>query len=259
MFHMVECEDRLASTAFRSLKILRSCLPNPIFLISYEGSTHGSTGYLALFVATTLVVIDALSVVSRVIAFIKGPEISLRAFWRRVVRGSDLMAAAEYEYSGLMEEPEQMKNTQDEFPPKSTSRHISKHQRSRSSAESPEWSDEDNIELHSASDRRHPVTKRFSIGSEQSETATLHDPPSPTSYESEKQSSPPVVRGKRSFLRRLGSFAFGFTERFMIFFAYTLVLSGITIYTGICRENYLNGCLAHLISKLPSDIFGYCF
>jgi hypothetical protein len=50
--------------------------------------------------------------------------------------------------------------------------------------------------------------------------------------------------------RRVGQVAFGTLQRFLVFAGFAQLMHGIVIYTGGCREKYLNGCLAHIISEL---------
>lgn len=52
----------------------------------------------------------------------------------------------------------------------------------------------------------------------------------------------------QSPLIRISQGAFATLERALIFAAFGMTLSGIVVYTGGCRESYVNGCLAHLIS-----------
>ncbi|KAF5393753.1 hypothetical protein D9757_000156 [Collybiopsis confluens] len=47
--------------------------------------------------------------------------------------------------------------------------------------------------------------------------------------------------------QRIGTGIFVTLERILVFGGLAQVLTGIVVYTGGCRENYLNGCLAHLI------------
>jgi hypothetical protein len=53
-----------------------------------------------------------------------------------------------------------------------------------------------------------------------------------------------------TLLSRVGTVILATLERSLIFVAWALSLTGIVTYTGICRGNYINGCLAHLISTL---------
>ena len=59
----------------------------------------------------------------------------------------------------------------------------------------------------------------------------------------------PIPLPKQPLLRRISQAAYATLEKFLVFAAFGMVLSGVVIYTGGCRDSYINGCLAHLISK----------
>lgn len=71
---------------------------------------------------------------------------------------------------------------------------------------------------------------------------TLHDPV----HDHYDHPKPPLFR-------RIGKIAHAVAERALVFTGFIQVLTGIVTYTGGCRGNYLNGCLAHLISTLASQ------
>jgi len=48
-------------------------------------------------------------------------------------------------------------------------------------------------------------------------------------------------------LHRILQAAYATLERVLVFAAFAMLLSGIIIYTGGCRNSYINNCLAHLI------------
>ncbi|GAA5963573.1 hypothetical protein JCM8115_002035 [Rhodotorula mucilaginosa] len=59
------------------------------------------------------------------------------------------------------------------------------------------------------------------------------------------ESTAPPSAGQR--VRKWTSLVLAAAERSLILLAYIQVCSGIAVWTGSCRENYLNGCLAHII------------
>lgn len=59
----------------------------------------------------------------------------------------------------------------------------------------------------------------------------------------------PISRPKQPLLRRVSQATYAILERVLVFAAFGMVLSGVVVYTGGCRDSYINGCLAHLISK----------
>ncbi len=58
-----------------------------------------------------------------------------------------------------------------------------------------------------------------------------------------------VRSNKTPLLRKIGRGAFATAERSLVFAGLMQTISGIVVYTGGCRQNFLNGCLAHLISE----------
>jgi len=56
-----------------------------------------------------------------------------------------------------------------------------------------------------------------------------------------------ALAAKSHYLHRVGVAVFATLERALVFAGFGMLLTGIVIYTGGCRENYINGCLAHLI------------
>ena len=68
---------------------------------------------------------------------------------------------------------------------------------------------------------------------------TLHEAVQRTSWKS---------MSKTAILKKIGRGLFATTERALVFAGYMQTITGIVIYTGGCRENFVNGCLAHLIS-----------
>ena len=53
--------------------------------------------------------------------------------------------------------------------------------------------------------------------------------------------------GRVAKLARAGAYAQTFLERFLVVMGFAQVLTGMVVYTGACRAQYINGCLAHLI------------
>ena len=51
-------------------------------------------------------------------------------------------------------------------------------------------------------------------------------------------------------VKKIGRALFATSERVLVFAGLMQVITGIVVYTGGCRQNWLNGCLAHLISAL---------
>ncbi|BGP24890.1 integral membrane protein [Rhodotorula toruloides] len=58
---------------------------------------------------------------------------------------------------------------------------------------------------------------------------------------------PTRPKSTRQKLHRYLGLAADFAERMLVLLAYVEVCTGVAVWTGRCRENYLNGCLAHII------------
>ncbi|GAA5875917.1 hypothetical protein JCM3774_005815 [Rhodotorula dairenensis] len=90
----------------------------------------------------------------------------------------------------------------------------------------------------------HPVSPTFargnSIALSDGDTAVHSD----EAYWNGEPARPPSA-GQR--VRKVTSLVLAAAERSLILLAYIQVCSGIAVWTGSCRQNYLNGCLAHII------------
>ncbi|KAF8640010.1 hypothetical protein AX17_001254 [Amanita inopinata Kibby_2008] len=186
----------------------------------YEGAKHAPHGWLVLCLAVFLTVIDVFAGLRRCIAYFRSEEkLHLKTFWQAVVLNKDVDAkAVEAEYTNLVvQEPE-------EYETHETSRFNDRAQ----------WS----IDV-----------PRHNRQSSTASDGTIFDSHSPN--KSEDVIHPIKTRNhphsKASLLARVGNLAFSVTERILVFAGLLQLLTGIAIYTGGCRENYVNGCLAHLI------------
>ncbi|GAA5821413.1 hypothetical protein JCM3770_003511 [Rhodotorula araucariae] len=57
----------------------------------------------------------------------------------------------------------------------------------------------------------------------------------------------PPARSTRERIRKYGGLALDFAERMLVILGYIEVCTGVAVWSGTCRERYLNGCLAHVI------------
>lgn len=172
---------------------------------------------------------------------------SLGSFWETVILNKEVEHAhQESEYLGLVvEEPEEFEGK--------LSRNSADLQTYELSdvSQTAQWAnDVHRHHRHSSTTSERTV---FGLHSTVHSDDSLHD-------------SPRKRLSKRSFLRRVGTSAFAVAERVLVIAGFTQLLTGIVVYTGTftfplwlsspnllifaggCRENYLNGCMAHLIS-----------
>ena len=206
----------------------------------YENAKHAPHGYLVLFFAVVLTTIDVFAGITRTFRYalaIRRGDISfsVKGFWKSVIlkREDGLLDNGSkgygHEYTGLVAEPEELEMDAHELKAAGTAEGVDlEHDPGLSSPteeSTSRWVNESHgfHPHHSRRDSRHS-------------DETLRELPSH------------VPRVKPPLLQRIGSGAFATAERVLVIMGYMQVISGIVTYTGICRDNYLNGCLAHLIS-----------
>ncbi|GAA6042128.1 hypothetical protein JCM8097_003122 [Rhodosporidiobolus ruineniae] len=86
--------------------------------------------------------------------------------------------------------------------------------------------------------------RQLSRGSTFSDEDTVFDSAGPDHAAHRLDDKPRSTRAK---LRRVGTGLVTFLERFTVILAYVQLCTGIAVWTGTCRERYLNGCMAHVI------------
>jgi hypothetical protein len=213
----------------------------------YEGQMHCSCGYLVLALAFTLSAIDLFAGTRRVLSYVRSIErdggFSFRSFWNRVIlsRGADHVSDINAEYTSLVTEESE---GSEEIPKTGAYRDrviAATDDAIMHDDETQQWVDK--VRLDTEALQESPVSDctfvghrhRFSRDSQHSDD-TLQD----------QDHAVKVI----SLSRRVGSLAFGTLERFLVFAGFAQLMHGVVIYTGGCREHYLNGCLAHIISEL---------
>ncbi|KAJ3929096.1 MAG: cytoplasmic protein [Lentinula lateritia] len=213
------------STAYRKLT------PN-----MYEGQVHGKQGYTWILFALILTTIDFLNIFRRVYLFFRnGQKFDFRSFWSSVILDKGISSSFEgAEYAGLVsEEPEEMDVTMEMVSPTSPPPHKHVHYDDNALAD-------DGPTAQWANDvRRHHRDFSQSAASETTLFGRSH-------FEEESSSNRRPAK-KVPLSRRISTGVFATLERVLVFGGLMQVLSGIVVYTGGCRENYLNGCLAHII------------
>ncbi|PPQ77379.1 hypothetical protein CVT25_010960 [Psilocybe cyanescens] len=197
------------------------------------GAVHGSQGYYLILVAISLSTLDIIAAIQRFIAFLKSPDKSLKTFWRHVVRKEEIDFGASPEYVGLIaDEPE-------DFTTPKTFRHsVEMHD--------VELNDIDRSHTEQWADAVHRHQKNYSMASEATVFGTHSPGHSQDTLHDSKSRPKSLSRFER--LQSIGRIAFATVERTLVAGGFAQLLLGIVTYSaGGCRENYLNGCLAHLI------------
>ncbi len=214
----------------------------------YEGQMHCSYGYIVLALAFTLSAIDLFAGTGRVLSYVRSIELdgsfSFRSFWNRVIlfsQGADHVSDIhDAEYTSLVaEESEGLEIPKtgayrDRFiaPTDDAIMHDDETQ---------QWVDE--VRLDTEALPESPVSDRTFVGH------SHHFSRDSQHSDDTLQDQDRVVK-VIPLSRRIGSLAFGTLERFLVFAGFAQLMHGVVVYTGGCRGNYLNGCLAHIISEL---------
>ncbi|KAJ6599205.1 cytoplasmic protein [Mycena vulgaris] len=194
----------------------------------YPNASHSRHGYYVLVVALALTLIDTLGVVHRIVTFVRSAkQFTLKGLWSASLgREADSRSdSTGPEYMGLM--GDELDSIED----------VKNHRHS--------YDDPNSAHAH---DFNHGNTEQWAnhvrINSTISDATTEVTPTSP---HSDITLFDVHFRPRVSLLRRAGSAAFAATEAALVVAGFGLFLTGIVIYTGGCRQNYINGCLAHLI------------
>jgi hypothetical protein len=218
----------------------------------YLGAVHSKQGYFIILVAISLSAVDIFNALRRIINFLRSSDRSPRAFWRYVVKKEGALAAGP-EYSGIVtDEPEEYNSSK--LPRESVElQHIPLTENAEN--------DSNHNQTEQWANAVHHHHQDFPPDSE----GTLFSPLSPHSQETLLDLRHGLLsRGNST--SRIGQGIFAVVERSLVIAGFAEVLIGIVIYTGKrvpgsrtvaptlivfaggCRENYENGCLAHLIS-----------
>ncbi|KAF9451619.1 cytoplasmic protein [Macrolepiota fuliginosa MF-IS2] len=217
----------VATVAFYGLSVIgcaASALYTKLTPNMYEGSVHGKHGYMVLFLAVLLSAIDILAAMRRFICYVRSDEPkSIKLFWSQVVLNQDIDRPGRGpEYTGLIvEESEELELHK-----------ISQESDNDDLRETAQWAND-----------VHNHRRNYSMASD----GTVFGSRSPTYSDVTLQEKFRRTVKSKSLIFRIGHGVFAVLERFLVVAGFAQVLTGIVIYTGGCRENYQNGCLAHLI------------
>ncbi|KZW04447.1 hypothetical protein EXIGLDRAFT_599150 [Exidia glandulosa HHB12029] len=244
---------RVACVAFHvslGLGLFAATLYRKVTPNLYEGSTHGRMGYAVVAVVVGLCIAEFLGLVRRLVSFfVSSPpsQWSLGGFKRALFdTESDDLHALPTEYVGLVQADDDVHEETLEAHPGAdialtqVRPHVAiSHSRSHS--------------LTSTEDLEHAPTARWVRGQTlpynlavNHSDLTLHDSAATPTFKKHFM----LPQAKVSFRARLhttGNVIFHVLEHALVPFAFAEAVSGITIYTGTCRGNYFNGCLAHLV------------
>ena len=177
--------------------------------------------------------LDFLGPVRRLLVYVRHRDkLVPKSFWKTVVLGQepDTVRTNAPEYTGLIaQDTDGIEKEFDQSP----------HPRNSGDRDTLQWAN--NVDHHR---RGHRYSN--SVASD----GTLFDSSSPCP-EDDLQDLPRQESPKQPLFARVAHGIFAILERALVFGGYGVAVTGIVVYTGGCRENYVNGCMAHLISASP--------
>ncbi|GAA5874797.1 hypothetical protein JCM16303_002987 [Sporobolomyces ruberrimus] len=176
----------------------------------YEGSSHSSLGWLTVVFAIALALVDIARSLLRSARF-GGPLRSLYVYAKSKIAihdGRTSLATTEEEIA-LVESPSQ------EYPP------------SRWSSDQPR---------SSISPASHGSSQTFS------DSDTIYDSAGPDNLGLSRRDTHST---STTIARRVVWRLVDLVTRLLVVLAYVEIYTGVMVYAGLCRGNYLNGCLAH--------------
>ncbi|KAF5388133.1 hypothetical protein D9615_000262 [Tricholomella constricta] len=222
----------LCALGCASSGLYRKLTPN-----MYEGAVHSKQGYLVLLLALSLSAIDILALMRRIVTFWRsGEKFSIKTFWRSAILGRQVdQDRVSLEYTGLVvDEPEEFEESKVSLSPVRQSGDLDPIE--EYSGDTAQWAND--VHHHRRYHRRHQST---------ASERTVFGAASPMHSLDKVYDVKGALKSNVGLIRRIGKGCFAVLERFLIFAGLAQTLLGIVIYTGGCRGNYTNGCLAHLI------------
>lgn len=263
IFLVVAVLGWLAGVAYRSSSVDR-----------YEGAVHWSFANALLLTSVSLAIIDSIGVIKRAISFYRQHEWSWSSFTHDVLRSRSTETtwpASRYEMVGLVEHEDDhdqvvfsIGDDEDEHDQESPRRTLSRDGKPR---------------RPSLLIRQWTPPSRTSTGSE----GTLQDTDTPSTsasthafgkkhhrsgaYNVDKhahfqheqdteEEQPSWKKHKSKGLKRAVEICLTWIRRAQVIFAYVVFLTGITMYTGMCRAGLINSCAAHYIKGSVFFLYG---
>lgn len=213
----------------------------------YQGSTHSSQGYLIILSSLVLSVVDIAAFFARLYAFPRSKrKLDVKSFWLEIVLGREADHGAPSDYAEMnAEDPEEY----DEI----KALHIVPQQGLRTDRPDINIETQDLVNQYPAGWSNETTTyshrrSTYSATSDRTVFAAASPRDLRHSDETLRDVLPPLTHSPpKPFLQRVIAVAYATWERFLVFAAFGEMLTGIVVYTGGCRNNYINGCLAHLI------------
>ena len=218
----------------------------------YEGNVHGTHGYLVLFLAAVLSTLDVIALGSRLIAFSRaiksgGQKFTFSSLWNTAILGKDTSSlGSNAEYTTLVVDVDDDEYEETELKGALTDSDQLGSSRQPQVSRSPpkavgfdEEYDTQTIEwtLQTPASDRTAVSDRYRYHARRS---SVHSDETLQDVVSQMNEWGP-------WYKKVGSAVFATCERILVFAGFVQLLTGVVVYTGGCRGDHINICLAHLI------------
>ncbi|OAX42935.1 hypothetical protein K503DRAFT_682299 [Rhizopogon vinicolor AM-OR11-026] len=248
-----------ASVTFYSLCVL-GCTSGALYKKltpdMYEGSTHASHGYFVLILSLCLSAIDIAPFVVRLYAFLKSIDrrnFAFQPFWRNVVLGREVdNVTSKYTFLDVEEPPEfEVIQMRPSGPAETQEPHHVQRNQPFETQYSDDGVDDETVAPWANDPRVSQDVHRNTRSSSSERTVFEADSPRGSRHSDDTLNDFKfpgfITKPRATLIRRIAHGAFATLERALVFAAFGMTLSGIVVYTGGCRESYINGCLAHLV------------
>ncbi|EJD54053.1 hypothetical protein AURDEDRAFT_110689 [Auricularia subglabra TFB-10046 SS5] len=232
----------VAFNAFASLGVFSATLYRKTTPNLYEGSKHGSLGWVVIAVVVGLSIAEAIGAIQRLALYLIKTPVSQWALAPvlAAIRDADATDshASQAEYIGLVQHDDDAhEETLEAHPGNPVSRPHTRHVR----LDSLSPTEVDDLEAGATEHwvRGHSLPYSPTVNHSD---LTLHEPSGPHLRKRSLGFS-----SKSSLLLTVGNVLFHTLEHALVPLAFAASVTGMTVYTGICRGAHINGCMAHLI------------
>jgi len=211
---------------------------------------HGTHGYFIIFLAVALSVLDVIALGSRLIAFFRAIKLghqrfTFPSFWSTAVLGKDAtLVGSNAEYTTLVVDVDEDEYEEAELKGVITDSDqvgpSRQPQGSRSPPKAVSFDEEFNAQTIEWSPQT-PTSDRIAV------SGRFHTRNDSVHSDDTLQDVVSQINEQKPWHRKVGSVVFATLERVLVFAGFIQLLTGIVVYTGGCRGDHVNICLAHLI------------
>ncbi|KAG2158811.1 uncharacterized protein EDB93DRAFT_1075577 [Suillus bovinus] len=218
----------------------------------YEASTHASHGYLLLILSLCLSAVDIIRFFIRLYTFAKSKsKFAFKPFWQNIVLGRNDVYDLAARYTTLdVDEASEFDVAEMKPPRLAEPLHVRRNQPIPTiQTQNLDDPDDDQTAPWVNNSRNTQGATHYAQSSLSERTVFEVDSPHGSRHSDETlhDFKLSALIESRAPLNRISQAAFATFERALVFAAFGMTLSGIVVYTGGCRDSYINVCLAHLI------------